>query len=624
MKNLLVFLFVLTAFQASAQLFDTTVYHNDMSTFVRASETENLNFQEFQEDSSLHFGHRLNPFTQENPLRLHTGRIASPSTNINPNLPENGSFQYGKNLFSPWFQTADSTKFYNSKTPRTFLQYAQGTGKLLYFVAEHSQKIASNWSFGLNYARVKSHNLYYNNLPKFNEERMTNLFTANLYSHYYTVNRKYEVFVNFINNKNTIKETFGVSNPVLFDLYSGRAKTYSGIANLPDAQNQFKTREIVVQQYFRTGDRKIQVNDSTVVKDTTTQSIKSQWYHKLSVSRQIIQFIDNDINMDLYPVRLLTLETNDSNFYARISNTIGRSFTAGKSLLKYYINHEWLYVDQLSVHRSKLNNVRVGGLWDGMAFKHKNALQADYCVAGFNQSDVHVGYQLESQLDKFNYELALDYTQQRPSYTDQFFVSNYVYWNQRLSQVKTTNIRAELSYLKDKLIVGGQFRPIQSMVYYDTTGMPMQMDQSVNYANVYVKWKWNWKQFFWEQTAQYQTANSDNLPLPDFASRTRIYKEGYLFKKNMFSRFGVDVTYFSAYNAPAYNPIIRQFTLSNSTTGGYPVFDIFFHAKVKTMELFASTHHMTQGYFINDSYSDYTYPLIGRTFQFGVNWRLFD
>ena len=624
LRNLTFVFFILIAFGASAQLFDTTVYHSDLSTFVRAMDTENLDFKENQEDTSLHFGHRLNPFTQENQLRLHTGRIASPSMSIAPKLPQAGSFQYANELFSPWFQVTDSTKFYHSNTPRTFLQYSQGTGKLLYFVAEHSQKIASNWSFGLNYSRIKSHNLYYNNLPKYNEERITNLFTANVYSHFHTINRKYEVFVNFINNNNTVKETQGVSNPFNFDLYTGRAKTYSGIANLPDAQNQMRTRELVVQQYFRPGSRQIQVDDTTTIADTTTKNIKSQCFHKLSISRQIIQFTDNDPNLNLYPERLLSLVTNDSNYFSRISNTLGRSFVVGKSTLKYYLNHEWLYVNQLSLHQSKLNNLRIGSMWSGVLGKLRSSFQGDYCVAGFNQSDFLVAYNIRTQYEKFNYHIDLNYIKQRPNYTDQFFVSNYAYWNQRLGQTTWTNARLKVSYLEDKLIIGGQFRPIQSMVYYDTSGRPSQMDQTVNYANAFVEWKLEWKQFHWDQTGQYQYSSSTNLPVPEFASRSRIYKEGHLFNKNMFARFGVDITYFSTFTAPSYNPTIRQFALSNKVTGGYPVFDIFFHAKVKTMELFASTHHMSQGYFIGDSYSDYTYPLIGRTFQFGVNWRLFD
>jgi hypothetical protein len=103
-----------------------------------------------------------------------------------------------------------------------------------------------------------------------------------------------------------------------------------------------------------------------------------------------------------------------------------------------------------------------------------------------------------------------------------------------------------------------------------------------------------------------------------------LYKEGFLFKKNMWTRFGVDVSYFSEFQGYGYNPVVRQFTLARGNIGGYPIIDVFLNAQVQTMTLFASLQHAGQGFFINDAFSAENYPLIGRAVRFGVQWRLFD
>ena len=607
------------------QMFDTTEYKRDLSFYQTVSDVENLNFSQQEEDTSLQFGHQLLPNFIETPISLHTGRIDSPSISLEEELPSTDQFRISTSLFTPWFQNADSVSYYQSKTPRTDLTYSQGTGNLLQLKASHSQNIASNWSFGIEYNRIKSHNLYFNNLALFNQERMTNLFSTSLYSHYFTPNRKYEVMASFINNKNTVKETFGLSNPESFDQLTGRAKTYSGQANFYDAQNLFIERSWNVSQFFRPGSRTIQVNDSTTASDTNTDNITSQWFHEANYRRHINRFTDSDPNIALFPVRFVSLETHDSIFYSVLSNRFGKIQRTETGHIKYWIHHEFANIKQQFFHSSTYNNVKVGGEYAKSTSAFKHIAKGYVAGLGYNTGDFKLDYSINKINSKIPLSLKAVILNRRPDYNDQFLGSNNYYWNQSLNKTFTTSVTGTVSNQEKTAELNIEYRGISQYVYYDTSGYSQQFDGDIQYVKATGLLKFNFaNSWHWHQRLTYQSTSNDIMPVPNVNVKTRLFKEGFLFNKNMWARIGVDVQYFTPFVGRTYNPIVRQMTLSNTEIGGFPIVDIFINSQVKSMELYVSTHHIAQGYFINDSFLAGNYPLISRTFQFGVNWRLFD
>jgi hypothetical protein len=610
---------------ASAQLFDTTVYQKDLSTFITSFGTEDLNLDHQDEDTALPFAHRLLRNEITDPIRIHTGRIAGPGMWLEPAMPNTDEFQSGRPLFANVFHHVDSIKYYNSTTPRTKLSYSQGTANLLYLGAQHSQNIAKNWSFGIDYTRVKSHNLYHNNLPAFNQERMANVFATSVYSHFTSRNRKYEIFGAFVNNRNNQRETHGITNAPLFDLFTGRDKSYSGEAWLSDAQNLFITRDFSIHQFYRMGKREIQVNDSTIVPDTATDNIKFQWFHQLNYRRNINRFSDNTTPNILYPDTLFSAVTLDSIFNDVIQNRFGFKGKIKGFNAKGWILHEVIRVKQLNAHQSRLQHVQLGGkIVTDLSIATLDA-GAKYSVTGYYAGDFALEGSLTNSSKLGVLNVALSQIRHRPDYNDQFFGSNYYYWNNGFE--KTDISRGQVSYAlpKGQLRLHVDARLITGQVYYDTTGIALQHNSTIRYskASLINELKLG-RSYYLNNRIVAQTSSNRVLPLPQLLYKASLYKEGFLFKKNMWTRFGVDVSYFSEFQGYGYNPVVRQFTLARGNIGGYPIIDVFLNAQVQTMTLFASLQHAGQGFFINDAFSAENYPLIGRAVRFGVQWRLFD
>jgi len=615
---------IFQSFIGTGQIFDTTHYKRDLSYFITSASTEDLAFDVVREDTILGFTHRLfNESINVHP-GLHLGRIASPFKSLVPILPNTNVFVLSNPLFRPYGYQKDSTLYYDSKTARTRLKYSQGSGNLLFLKAEHSQNITKNWSFGIDYTRAKSHNLYFNNLPLFNLERISNMFSTNLYSHFVTKNRRYEIFTNFINNKNTIKETFGLGNRVSFDTLVGRGKLYSAQAQLSDAQNLFINRSFSFQQFFRDGDRTIQVDDTTVVDDTTTANISKHWFHSFEYKRNINRFIDNNPDT-LFEERFISLETLDSIFYSVIQNRIGRVARTNRSVLKYWILHEAITVKQLHAHQSRLQHLQLGA--SGQLDSKPGILFAElkYAPIGYYSGDYALRAKLTTEKKRSKWQLIANVIKHRPNYNDQFFGSNYYYWHNRLNKTDIIDIQSVLSVTKTAFQIGGTWRQYQNFVYYDTTGLPNQMQSGITYASGFVSNHFHiGRSIHFKHRFTFQYSSNKVMPVPDILYKASLYKEGFLFNKNMWARVGFDLTYFSEFKGYGYNPAIRQFTLSKNTVGGYPLVDFFINTQVNSMLLFVSVQHFTQGYFINDSFSAENYPIIGRALRFGVDWRLFD
>ena len=584
-------------------MFDTTTYHKDLSSYVKVDDVLHMRFNKTNEDTLLKFGHRINDAFIETPIALHTGRIASPSRPLIYQAPTTDQFQLSTPLFSSWFYNPDSIVYHSSHTPRTDLTYAQGTGNLLHLAASHSQSIAPNWSFGLIYNRTKSHNLFHNNLPAFNQERMTNLFSTGVYSHFHTPNHKYEVFANFVNSKNTVKETFGIANPDEFDQLSGRAKTFAGEANFYDASNLFIDRIWSVTQFFRPGERTIQVNDTTTGPDTSTSNISSQWFHQLRYRRHVNRFTDGDPNTILFPTRFVSLETHDSIFHSVLSNKVGKAFHVNSMLTKIWMLHEAIQVKQQYFHNSSFNHLRFGGDIRKSGENKHHYLYAHGSALGFYSGDFKGLYRFESMLKRIDLRSEISLTRRRPDYNDQFFGSNNYYWNSSLNKTLTGQVTGRISSKKSSQFLDVSLYTIDQFVYYDSNGMVQQFDNVLQHARVNAVFQLRLgSSWYFKNRVTYQWASSEVLALPTFSVKTRLYKEGFLFNKNMWARIGLDIQYFSPYTGTSYNPIVRQMTLSNNEIGGFPIVDVFINSEVRSMELYVSTHHIAQGFFINDSF----------------------
>jgi hypothetical protein len=113
--------------------------------------------------------------------------------------------------------------------------------------------------------------------------------------------------------------------------------------------------------------------------------------------------------------------------------------------------------------------------------------------------------------------------------------------------------------------------------------------------------------------------------LPKWLVDSKVYYEGYLFKKALFGQIGVETFVMDDFKADAYNPVLQQFYLQNNfTIPSYPVVDFFITTDIKNFNLFLKMAHVNQGFPKEGYFSTPYYTGMQRSFIFGLKWMFFD
>ena len=161
--------------------------------------------------------------------------------------------------------------------------------------------------------------------------------------------------------------------------------------------------------------------------------------------------------------------------------------------------------------------------------------------------------------------------------------------------------------------VDGQIRPNQ---YGSNLGLlRIRLSNEIEYRN-----------FVSENTILYQTTNNADgiLNLPDVVLRSSLYYQNDFFKKALYLQTGITLNYFTKYNMNAYDPLLAEFYVQNTTElGGFPRLDFFINAKVRQTRIFLKAEHFNSAWTGYNFYSAPNYPYRDFTVRFGLVWNFF-
>ena len=155
---------------------------------------------------------------------------------------------------------------------------------------------------------------------------------------------------------------------------------------------------------------------------------------------------------------------------------------------------------------------------------------------------------------------------------------------------------------------------------------PFYFFGTINYFKATYRKEFRWRDFALDNTIMYQhVSQTDNvMNLPQFVTRNTFYYQKELFKKAMFLQTGVTFKYFSKYFMDSYNPLLGEFFIQDrEELGGYPLFDFFIDAKVRSARIFFKLEHFNSSFTGSNYYSAPNYPYRDFVIRFGLVWNFF-
>lgn len=573
-------------------------------------------------DSTLPMAHRFDIARATGQPIVDLGHYASPQKSLLLQPFVQSGLQSGLNPYAFQNVNPETFSFYRAKVPLTRFSYQQGGSGFIALQAQHTQNIRKNWNITLDYRSVNNKE-YYINSKQDHLHRGTSLG-----SYYTSKNGKLKQFTILTWNRARRLENGGLEDDSLLfqDKAINRQERFSintrGVyrTNLSAAQSVYANRHHLTETQYSMGKG------------------KPYLFHRADWTRTLYRYLDPRRDTGFYGAQTYrsTDSLNDSSAWNGLSNRIGlgKHFKTEKMQmgLRAWYSYEWMSYGAKYFLSGKDENVSQGLHADAYG-QGKNWLwQAEAATyqSGYNKGDYNL--MLKGQWNPLKrWTVTGHYQSQKATpglfqqrfFSNQFRISNS--WPAVNSSATELGIayrgkrtRLQLAYISGKtegLIYNSGdavFRRASGFTYSQIRGHvhlqagKLHTDHILYLQNISDETVWS---------------------APRFSTLSSLYLQGYMFKKAMHARFGVDVAWQSEYTAWAYRPDMATFYIRNTGRpgGNYPVADVFFTGEIKTVIVTFKMAHINN-YLVNYGVSNafmsaQGYAIEPQRFVLGLVWR---
>ena len=548
----------------------------------------------------------------------------------------------GHHAFDVYRFTLEETKFYKTNRPYSQLSYQLASGKEQMIKAFHTQNPRPNWNFGFDYRLISA--------PGFFVTQNTNHKSYRFFSNYQGKKKRYAAYFVMLGNTLKNSENGGIKyDSLLYD--KNRKKRYSVPVNLGSALpyepnpfnssvktgNIYKDFTFFIRQSYDIGKKdSVAINDSTTeflfypklrLQHSFTYSSYRYLYQDLLADSALYQnwydttlkkatdsftvkenwkFISNDLSLLQFPDT-----KNPAQFIlagVRIENIKGELKAGTTNLYNLVLHGEY---------RNKTRNK----LWDVLA-------KGEYYLNGFNHGDYSAYATLGRYFNKkFGaVRLFFNNVNRSPSYIYNS-ASSFNFKNSSIT--KKENIISFGAEANNAFInLGFKNHIITNLAYFTDYYHTAQSSKVINLLQVTASKKIRLtKRINWyaEATVQ-QTDGSAPIKVPLVFTRNRIAYEG-VFYKNLNLSTGLEIRYYTPYEAYNYSPVMGQFMPQDTfKLKNRPDVSAFFNFRIKAFTAFIradnlNTISFTNGFgFTNNNFAAPHYPTEGLIMRFGIQW----
>ncbi len=548
----------------------------------------------------------------------------------------------GFHAFDIYRYTLEGSKFYKTNRPFTQLGYQLASGKEQMIKVLHTQNPRPNWGFGFDYRLISA--------PGFFTNQNTNHKNYRLFSNYQGKRKRYAAFLILVGNTIKNSENGGIrfdsslSNPNLKDRFNinvnlGNANKYlsSPFNTTINTGNIYKDFTIFLRQTYDLGKRdSLEINDSTteylfypklrvqhsftystynyLYKDNVADSaIYKDWYDTIVkygtdsfFVKERWKVMTNDITLLQFP------DTKNSGQFisagVRFENITGVLKAGTRNFYNFVVHGEY---------RNKTRNK----LWDVLA-------QGEFYVNGLNSGNYSAYATIARHLNNKLGDIRLFF--KNVNRTPSFIFDNASSFNfKNPGLTKKENIISFGADANNRFInLGFKNHIITNLAYFSDYRHTAQSAKVINLLQLYASKKvrltkrWN----LYADLVFQQTDGSAPVKVPLLFSRNRLAYEGNWFK-NLFASAGLELRYFTPFEAYNYSPLMGQFTPQDTfKLKNLPDVSAFFHFRIKSFTGFIraenlSTVSFSNGFgFTNNNFAAPHYPTQGFIFRLGIQW----
>lgn len=624
-----------------------TLASRDSSSFERVPDTVRITYvlaenpgQEYIFSDTL-----LNQqFQQYDPARkrlLPYANLGNPGSAARPivfEMQNRRGFDVGFHQYDIYNNTPEDIAFYTLKPAYTKAEYSQGNDQNDSRIdAVFGRKFAGGLSMSILYNRLihslensaltLNQNIFY----PYQSARHTNI---GLGLRFQSKNKRYDAFLRYNYNQNRAIDHGGIIASAVTDSLLMNGDTLEG-ASLP----VYQPAETSVTNYTQQVISYTHYYDLGRVDSLGNVKRSYQLSHEFQLTSSRYKFSETSPDTAFYSAFLIT-DNRGLRQYTEL-NAIENHFT-------------------ISTSRSKENNKAVKKQSDLLKvglLQRQNKVQLEpidttiqnlFLTGQFNfapndrlniQTYAHLGLWNQAGDYQIKGDFFLDLKQlgQLKLYANQQlfepsliqtrnYITETLLWDNDFRKTLETQIGGTWSRPAWKFSVTANYFLLNNYIYFDATFQPQQFTSAFSIGQLIIQKDIQFGRFHLDNIVTLQqNSTSALLRLPTLMTQNSLYFEGYIFKKKMFTRIGLDLLLQSDYFADSYQPAIGQFYVQNTREVElYPAVDAFFNLKVDRFRAFFKMENLTSLLTTDIYYQTPNFPQKEMYFRFGIVWMFLD
>ncbi|QNH63875.1 putative porin [Hymenobacter sediminicola] len=539
----------------------------------------------------------------------------------------------GRNAFDRYARDPATIPYYDSKSPYTFFRFIQGGNGEQVFELSYTRSINKNASIGIAYERFAANKVYTNN-PRESLVEHSNFL---VFARFQSTDERYHALLNYNNVRHLAVEQGGI-NPSL----SANTTTpdTTELSELFDYGEERPWLFTASNREHRDGIRFAQ-SYRLLGKGLTA-------YHVVDWHRQMNRFQDTKLPVNTttntllyYPrARLSQTATDDRAEVQQVENTFGVLGRTTAVEYKLYARHRALSLatrnlvgepgelrpaandgqdfSQLFVGGSAAFNYKIFAIetaGEVFALDINNPAQnQEYWVRGAAKVGPLTGEVLSTSFS--------------PTLTQRQFDGNHYAWDNAFRNTFINQFTARLDQTlgQHRLEASGAIINITDLVYYNEAGAPAQLGVDRRLLTVSARYRFNVGNFFFDNQAHATSGgDEEGLRIPALVTNSKVYYQGYVFRKALFGQIGAEVYYQSTWRPYDYSPSNQQFYVQNHfTAANFAVADVFLTADIRTVAVLLKMAYVNQGILRDGYFVTPYYTGLPRRFELGIRWQFFD
>ena len=323
-------------------------------------------------------------------------------------------------------------------------------------------------------------------------------------------------------------------------------------------------------------------------------------------------------------------QKSDNQFYLQVNSPYTGTLKAKINYytFNYHYNSILFYDSQTITDKLKGNAIAIGADWKTQFGNiYLNADATSIISGDLTGSSIKTSAMIKKD-SVYSFKGFAEFTSKSPDFNKILYQSGYksYNWQHNFNNEKISIIGIEWKSNKWGTL-NASYNLIDNYTYFNESSNPVQATETLNYIKIKARKAIHYKKFTLDNTLMYQNVSKGEsfFRVPELVTRNTLYYSNYVFKgKPMYLQTGVTFKYFSAFRGNAYNPLLSEFVLQNTTEiGDFPMLDFFVNAQIRRTRIFLKVENLSASFTGRNYYSAPNYPYRDLTVRFGIVWNWF-